>query len=119
MLVVYDTLKKLEALGKEVITVYNKTDLLKEGDEMPRDFHADYTMRLSAKTGEGIEEFKELLDKILRNRKVYIEKIFDYKDAGKIQLIRKYGELLSEEYLGEGIAVKAYVPSEVVEKVYR
>ena len=119
MLVVYDTLKKLEALGKEVITVYNKTDLLKEGDEMPRDFHADYTMRLSAKTGEGIEEFKELLEKILRNRKVYIEKIFDYKDAGKIQLIRKYGELLSEEYLGEGIAVKAYVPSEVVEKVYR
>lgn len=119
MLVVYDTLKNLEALGKEVITVYNKTDLLKEGDEMPRDFHADYTMRLSAKTGEGIEEFKELLEKILRNRKVYIEKIFDYKDAGKIQLIRKYGELLSEEYLGEGIAVKAYVPSEVVEKVYR
>ena len=37
--------------------------------------------------------------------------------AGKIQLIRKFGQLLSEEYTESGIAVKAYVPSEIYEKV--
>ena len=38
-------------------------------------------------------------------------------EAGKIQTIRKYGQLLSEEYTGDGIAVKAYVPHEIVNKV--
>ena len=42
-----------------------------------------------------------------------IEYTFPYKDAAKIQLIRKYGQLLEEEYLGDGIHVKAYVPMEI------
>ena len=33
-------------------------------------------------------------------------------EAGKIQGIRKYGQLLSEEYVADGVAVKAYVPKD-------
>jgi GTP-binding protein HflX len=32
-------------------------------------------------------------------------------------MIRKYGELLEEEYRGEGIFAKGYVPVEIYEKV--
>ena len=40
------------------------------------------------------------------------EKVFDYSDAGKIQVIRKYGNLEIEEYREDGIFVKGTLPSE-------
>ena len=42
-----------------------------------------------------------------------IERLYDFSEAGKIQLIRSKGQLLSEEYVPEGIEVKAYVPQDI------
>jgi len=117
MLVVYDTLRSLDVVDKDIITVFNKTDLIKEGEELPRDFHADKILKMSAKTGEGIEDLKKTIENILQNQRVYLEHIFSYKDAGKIALIRKFGEIKSEEYTDDGILIKAYIPAEVFGKV--
>lgn len=95
-----------------MITVFNKIDQ-KQDQEYPRDLQSDYQVQVSAKTGEGLDQLLNLISTILRNQKVYIERTFDYREAGKIQLIRAYGELLSEEYREDGIAVKAYVPAEL------
>ena len=46
-----------------------------------------------------------------------MEKLFGYQEAGKIQLIREYGQLLSEEYTDSGIMVKARVPQEIHGKI--
>ena len=116
MYVVYETLKSLGVEDKVMITLFNKCD--RPGcDTSIRDFQADHTLRISATTGQGLDDVKDLLAKILRDRKIYVERFYPYKDAGKVQIIRKYGQLLSEEYLDEGIAVTAYVPVEVIEKV--
>ncbi len=112
MYVVYETLRDLGVGDKIVVTVFNKIDRLENG-EIPRDLQSDYQVRISAKTGEGIEELTDTLEQILRNQKVYLEHVFSYQEAGKLQIIRKYGELLSEEYQADGIAVKAYVPAEL------
>lgn len=112
MHVVYDTLRDLKVENKTIVTVFNKMDQ-KRDEEFPRDLHADYQVQVSAKTGAGLEQLIDVLEKILRSQKVYLEKVFSYGDAGKIQIIRKYGELLSEEYQADGIAVKAYVPAEL------
>ena len=117
MLVVYDTLRSLDVVDKDIITVFNKTDLIKEGEELPRDFHADKILKMSAKTGEGIEDLKKTIENILQNQRVYLEHIFSYKDAGKIALIRKFGEIKCEEYTDGGILIKAYIPSEIFGKV--
>ena len=117
MLVVYDTLRSLDVVDKDIITVFNKTDLIKEGEELPRDFHADKILKMSAKTGEGIEDLKKTIENILQSRRVYLEHIFSYKDAGKIALIRKFGEIKSEEYTDDGISIKAYIPAEIFGKV--
>ena len=117
MLVVYDTLRSLDVVDKDIITVFNKTDLIKEGEELPRDFHADKILKMSAKTGEGIEDLKKTIENILQNQRVYLEHIFSYKDAGKIALIRKFGEIKSEEYTDDGISIKAYIPAEIFGKV--
>lgn len=112
MLVVYETLANLGVSGKTVITLFNKQDKLEEKETL-RDHKADHVLAASARTGEGLDELKDVLEKILNDRQVLIERLYAYQDAGKIQLIRKYGRLLEEEYRGDGIYVKAYVPMEI------
>ena len=118
MHVVYETLRRLAIKDKEIITVFNKVDR-PDADTACRDMSADYKVKLSAKTGEGIGELLDLFAVILRNRRIYFEKVFAYRDAGRIQTIRKSGQLLSEEYQDDGIHVKAYVPVELFEELYR
>ena len=117
MLVVYDTLRSLDVVDKDIITVFNKTDLMEENMELPRDFHADKVLKMSAKIGEGIEDLKKTVEDILQKQRVYLEHVFSYKDAGKIAIVRKFGEILSEEYIDEGISIKAYIPAEIFGKV--
>lgn len=115
MHVVYDTLRELGADGKKTITVFNKQDVA--GDVTVRDLRADYTVKTSAKTGEGLQELQELLGKLISEELLYVERVFPYQEAGKIQLIRENGQLLSEEYTENGIHVKARVPKEIYHKV--
>lgn len=116
MYIVYETLRNLGVEDKTVITAFNKQD--KEGAEtILRDFKADYVVRISAKTGFGFEELLGTIEKILRERKIEIERVYEYHEAGKIQLIRKYGELLAEEYREDGIYVRAFVPREIYGKI--
>lgn len=116
MYIVYETLYNLGVQNKPTITAFNKIDRVEEETTL-RDFKADKIVRISAKTGEGLEQLLESIESILREQKIAIEKVYEYKDAAKIQLIRKYGELISEEYTETGIAVKAYVPSRIYDSV--
>lgn len=113
---VYETLHSLGVMGKTVITLFNKADRLSELPVL-RDYKADQTLFISAKTGAGLSELSEILTGILRERNMYLERLYPYSEAGKIQLIRKYGQLLTEEYQEEGIAVTAYVPAELFGKL--
>ena len=112
MHVVYETLRQLGAEGKPVITLFNKQDKV-ENPVNHKDLQADYSIATSAKTGQGLEEFKHALLEIIRKEQIYIERLYDFSEAGKIQLIRSKGQLLSEEYVPEGIEVKAYVPQDI------
>lgn len=112
MHVVYETLRELGVTDKVMVTVFNKIDAAGP-DTTLKDFSSDFQVRISARTGEGIDELENLLESILRSRRIYLEKVYSYKDAGKIQQIRKYGQLLKEEYLEDGILVNAYVPAEL------
>lgn len=116
MHIVYETLQQLEVVNKPIITAFNKQDKA-DGEMIIRDFKADYIVKISAKTGEGLSGLLETIEEVLRQQKVLVERIYSYAEAGKIQLIRKYGELLTEEYREEGIFVKAYVPVEIYGKI--
>lgn len=113
---VYETLKELEVGDKTIITLFNKQDKITEGLVL-RDFKADKTVTISAKTGSGLNQLLNTIEEILRDQKVYIEKVFPYNEAGKIQLIRKNGQLLKEEYVADGIYIEAYVPKEIYGKM--
>ena len=114
--VVYETLRQLGVEGKKMITLFNKQDQV-DCPEVLRDERADVIIRTSAKTGLGLDKLKEELAHILQEEQIYIERTYGYDRAGAISLIRTRGQILEEEYLPEGIAVKAYVPVEIFGKV--
>lgn len=116
MHIVYETLDRLGVKNKKMVTLFNKMDQRTE-DEPLRDFRADHILMISATRNEGLDEIKELLQEMLREDKVYVERVIPYAQAGIIQLVREKGELVSEEYVPEGIAIKAYVPMEVYGKL--
>lgn len=113
--VVYDTLVELGIIDKPVITLWNKSDLVNE-DALFRDFGADASVKISAKTGAGIDEFYSELARILRESRVYTDTVIPYKNTAVVAEIRKAGQLLSEEYEEEGIHIKAYVPRALAAK---
>ena len=107
--VVKKTLEELEVVGKPVILVRNKIDIA-DRDRVYAVSGADAIVELSAKTGEGVDKFFEAIAKILQDSRVYVETVLAYKDTATLAKIRKHGQLLAEEYEGDGIHVKAYVP---------
>lgn len=110
--IVYETLDRLGVKNKKIVTLFNKMDQRTE-EEPLQDFRADHILMISAARNEGLDKIKDLLQEMLREDKVYIERVIPYAQAGIIQLVREKGELVSEEYVPEGIAIKAYVPMEV------
>ena len=116
MHIVYETLDRLGVKNKKMVTLFNKMDQRTE-DEPLQDFRADHILMISAACNRGIDEIKALLQELLREDKVYVERVIPYAQAGMIQLVREKGELVSEEYVPEGIAIQAYVPMEVYGKL--
>lgn len=113
---VYETLKKLDVKDKIVITVFNKLDKL-EDKPILSDFNADYVVNAAIKKKAGLDDINEALEKALKSMRVTVEKVLDYADAGKVGLIRKYGQIISEEYKEDGIHIKAYVPAQMAGKL--
>jgi len=116
MHIVYETLDNLGVKDKKIVTLFNKQDVRTDSEPL-QDFRADKTLAISAAQNEGLDEVKAVLEDMLREDKIYIERVISYNNAGVIQLIRKQGELISEEYVADGIEIKAYVPMEVYGKL--
>ncbi len=114
--IVYETLHNLGVEGKKIITLFNKQDKLEQEDVI-KDLKADVTLKISAVTGEGFAQVKETLEEVLREDKQLLEGVFPYELAGQIAIIRKYGELLEEEYRDNGIYVRAFVPVELYQNL--
>lgn len=109
---VYRTLEELGITDKPIITVLNKQDQL-AFDTIIRDQKADCTVRISARTGQGLENLKKAIGDALMRQRVPVDRLFAYSDAAKIQLIRRYGQLDSEKYEEGGIRVTGWVPKEI------
>lgn len=113
MYVVYQTLEQLGVKDKTVITAFNKMDKLpSDASMLLRDFKADKTVCMSVRTGDGLDNLLGTIEDILRSQKRLIEHVFPYDKAGQIALIRKYGQLLEEDYREDGIYIKAYLSDE-------
>lgn len=107
--VVYDTLAGLKIKQKPVIAVFNKMDEVNE-DVILRDLSASRTVRISAKSGEGIESLIKGICDTLKDMQKLVKLLIPYSESALAAKIRRIGQIVSEEYLEEGILLEAYIP---------
>ena len=116
MYIVYETLDHLGVKNKKILTLFNKIDIRTDDDPL-QDFRADHVLQISATEHARLDAVKDVLQEMFREDKIYIERVIPYAQAGVLQLVRNKGELVSEEYVPEGISIRAYVPMEVYGKL--
>lgn len=105
---VYETLRELGVEGKPILTAFNKVD--KEGvPEILKDFRADEMYRISARTGQGLEEMLTGIGRRIRESRIYLEHLYPYQEAAKIALVRQNGQIIEEAYQEDGILIRAFV----------
>ena len=107
--VVYDTLAGLNVKEKPVIAVFNKMDEVSE-DVILRDLSASRTVRIIAKSGEGIESLIKGICDTLKDMQKLVKLLIPYSESALAAKIRRVGQIISEEYLEEGILLEAYIP---------
>ncbi|HAV90353.1 MAG TPA: GTPase HflX [Eubacterium sp.] len=109
---VYDTLDDLGVKDKPIITIFNKIDKL-TGEVKMVDSRANHIIKTSIKQGVGLDELDLVLSHILKESKQFISTVLDYKDAGKVNIIREHGTLITEDYRDDGIFVEGYLPKHI------
>ena len=117
MSVVYSTLSELGAGDRPVITVFNKIDREECAENHLTDPRSKAAVRISAKTGEGIDSLLAAIEEILLEGQVPVEGILPYKDAGLLSKIREEGTLFLEDYQSEGIRIRAQLPPALAARI--
>ncbi len=113
---VYETLANLKALGKPIITLYNKCD--KDPLSIfPIDNRAEKTIKISAKNKQGLDDLLSAVEEILKADRKEIKALVPYSDIGILQLIKGQGEKLIEDYRPEGIYIEANVSQKICNKM--
>ncbi|MBP3871635.1 MAG: GTPase HflX [Faecalicoccus sp.] len=115
MKVVYETLDTLNITDKPIITVINKSDLIKE-DKLFTDVHAKAIVHISAKKKLGLDDLLKEIMNLVNEERIWIDTIYPYDKATAISLIHQYGQVVSEEYEEDGIHIQAYVPKRFLDK---
>lgn len=105
---VYETLRELGVEGKPVYTAFNKVDK-QTIPEILKDFQADETYRISARTGQGLEELLAGIGRRIQESRIYLEHLYPYQEAAKIAQVRKNGQIIEEAYQEDGILIRAFV----------
>lgn len=130
MKVVYETLDMLGIEGKKIITVFNKIDKLIPQDRLSvedyedeilaglRDARGYKKVRISAKTGRGIDDLLKAMSEVIKEDRKYMEKVFGYNEMSKVADIRKNGIVKKEEYRDDGIYIEAEVPAAIFNRYF-
>ena len=109
-----DLLESLNCGDTPIINVLNKCDLIAD-DTIEQDFGS--YVKISAKTGEGIEKLLEEIDNNLPLRLKKVNVLIPFANAGLANEIRNKGTLLSEEYESDGIKIEAIVDEQTYAKI--
>ena len=74
MYIVYETLDHLGVKNKKILTLFNKIDIRTDDDPL-QDFRADHVLQISATENAGLDAVKDVLQEMLREDKIYIERV--------------------------------------------
>lgn len=100
-------ISELGAGGLPVLYVFNKCDIGIRDVAPSSDGAKRERVFISAKTGEGLSELSEKLEKLAHGGKKQLTFVFPHSDISKKNILYKNATVLSEEYGEDGVAVVA------------
>lgn len=107
MRVTNETLKDIDALGIPQIIVYNKIDKCSAQDSIEIPKIVNNSIYLCAGLDKGIDELIDLIkDNVYKDRSK-AEFVFDYNNSKLSSMLMENTQVLSTEYLNEGIRIVA------------
>lgn len=106
--VVYKTLNDLQITGKPILTVFNKDDIAENAHPL-FDRHADLSVHISAKTGQGIDQLKKAMKKLLLSDMTQIKEVIPYTEGSRLEKLHETGHIIKEEYRPDGVYVEAFI----------
>lgn len=98
-----EVLAELECDGTEIV-VYNKCDAAPHG--VP-----EGALATSAKTGEGLDALLQAVEEKLADKIATVTLLLPYSESALAARLRQIGQVLEEEFLPDGIRIKATVPT--------
>ncbi len=108
---VHEVLDEIDARHVPELLAFNKIDLAdRVRVERIRRLRPDTEM-VSALTGEGVERLLERISAELSGRLVSVSATLPYERGDLVDLVHRVGEIVSEEHLPEGTAIKARIPA--------
>jgi GTP-binding protein HflX len=117
---VLETLQKLKADKKPILTVFNKIDILPDRTQA-RTLVAEWpdSVAISAATGAGIEELLRAMTSQVQNLLGFVRALVPYSESSLIQNCYDYGQVRKMEYREDGIFLEAELVLEMRHKLER
>ena len=103
--VVDKLISQLAAPGTPVLQCYNKADLVEKTD-IPI---GEDVVRISAATGEGMEDLLKAIERALGHSRHHIVVRLPYSMGGMVETLHSGAQVLNVEYTAEGIEVETIV----------
>ena len=101
-----ELLQELGSADRPVIPVLNKWDAVEDRTLAVR---VQGAVRISALTGEGVEELLKAVEENLPQKTFEVELLLPFAKSGLAARLREEGAVLSEEYVEEGLRITARV----------
>jgi GTPase len=114
----YEVLKQLGAKDKPIITVINKIDLCDDTMMINR-LRLSYpkNVQISALNKEGLDELQEAMIRELSLRRKVVHLRIPQSDYSLITELRRFGNILSQEYEENDILLKVDLPTSLLKRV--
>lgn len=114
--VVEGLLEELGAASKSTVLVLNKQDLVTSSGRINSMGYSS-VCEISAVTGDGIEQLLDTITEGFKEKLKEVGMLIPYSEGWVMPYIYKYGQIINQEYLEDGISVKALVKIDKISKL--
>ncbi|MFO7819265.1 MAG: GTPase HflX, partial [Halanaerobacter sp.] len=117
MQVVYDVLEDLDVLDKEIITVFNKADVVDKNQLKLLQQQTPNSLAMSALTGTGKDKLLEKMSQFVARDMLQITAILPYEEAQWVDKLHQQGQVIEEEYKQGEIRIKAKISTKLASQL--
>jgi len=117
MEIVYKTLQDLGCMGKPIITVFNKIDAVDAiNEKCINDANATSIVKISAKTGENLDNLNRAMENVLKSLKKHVEVFIPHAQGKLLSMIFETSKIVEKEYKEGGVQMKVFLNDEMLER---